>query len=117
MTNLDALGEALLPSGIRQYVSFKSAAVLVLLLVVMTALFRAFVRLPPEQVAMFAEQNKGVQSPAFLIGYSLFAAICFVCIYATRRFTPIYYLRVAFFAMALTGILILCVSVLLPLRS
>lgn len=87
MANLDGVGEALLPSGLRRYVSFNSATVLVVLLVVIIACIRAFVKFPPDQVAMFAEQNRRVHSLPFLVGYSLFAAVCFLCIYATRRFT------------------------------
>jgi hypothetical protein len=110
-------GELFVPSGMRPYVSFKSATVLVLLLVTLTACLRAFVKFSPEQVSMYAEQNRLVHSATFLISYNVFVALCFIGIYATRRFRRYYYLRVAFYTMVLTGFLIQWVSIVLPLRS
>ena len=114
---IELLTDSLVPPRARNYWTFRNATVFVILATIATACIRAFVEFPPEYVARVELQNPLLHSPLFFGLYYLFVAIVLWLVYATRRRTTWYQLRVFVFAMFLAGALIGLVDVLLPMRS
>ena len=100
----------------RRYWTFRSATIIAILATILSALARMLIRFTPEQVARMESQNY-LRSPLALGLYYVFVFVVMGLIYLTRSREHWYYLRVALFAMVLTGALIGLLNVALPLRA
>lgn len=109
-----SLSEALLPTAIRPFFTFRSSSYLACGIFVLSSLLRFSVRLSPRTAIEFATQDQLIRSPKFLIGYNCAVALVLVAMYATRRYERIYYPRVFVFAMFLAGLAAELAALLFP---
>jgi hypothetical protein len=113
---LEKVGDFLLPHRYRPYFTFRWMTVFVFLGAILNAAMKLTMKVPPDVVARFHEQEKWIRGPFYLVLVNLGIAAVLVLIYATRKRERYYFVRVFVYGMLLGGI---CVEVLtfIPFRT
>jgi hypothetical protein len=90
---LEKVCGALFPENIRQYITFRSITIFVLVLAGFGVVFKLTTKLPPEMVSQMQNQAHLFMRAGFLIPFNIGIAVGFYLIYATRRIERYYLAR------------------------